>query len=257
MGTLRRADRAIPIDFFLGAEGFTGTFFRLCVGRILSVPAVLCIADFTDKGAGRSFCGGNIAAGFVAAQAALSVGFAAIHLVFMLAVQGLCDTPAFLAAYMGAGSRLGFLRLGRGGGILRHAFCRVALRRMLVDALGHKGIAVLRVFMGTGDFRCPLGVAAAFVVLRVMFAQGALHWWRAAVLCACFGKCHCRQHGHDHAQADKRRKESFFHTVSSLFPALERIFSLWQMPSRESGGCRKWTQEPQSILSGSSSTISA
>ena len=189
--TLHRADRAIRIDFFLGAEGFTGTFFRLCVGRSCRVSTVLCVADFTNKGAGRSLCGGNIAAGFV---------------VFMLAVQGLCDTPAFLAAYMGAGRRLGFLRLGRGGGILQHAFCRVALRRMLVNALGHEFIAVLRVFMGTGDFLCPLGVAAAFVMLGVVFTQPAFTCDNTAVLYACFGKRHCRQQRHDHAQADKCRK---------------------------------------------------
>ena len=41
---------------------------------------------------------------------------------------------------------------------------------MLVDALGHKGIAVLVVFMGTG---CPLdalSIAAVGCVLWVVFA---------------------------------------------------------------------------------------
>ena len=31
LGTLRRAHRAVLIDFFLGAEFFAGTFFRLRV----------------------------------------------------------------------------------------------------------------------------------------------------------------------------------------------------------------------------------
>ena len=57
-------------------------------------------------------------------------------------------------------------------------------------------------FMGTGDFRCPLGVAAAFVVLRVMFAQGALHWWRAAV-CLPLGKGRGREQRKQQAQARK------------------------------------------------------
>ena len=76
--TLRRADEATRIDFFLGTEGFTGTFFRLCVGRSSRVPVVLRVANLANIGARCSLCGVNIAAGFVAAQAA-------IHLVFMLA----------------------------------------------------------------------------------------------------------------------------------------------------------------------------
>lgn len=66
-GTLRRADGAIRIDSFLSAEGFTGTCFRLRVGRSLWVPVVLCIANLANIGARRSRCGGNIAAGFVMA----------------------------------------------------------------------------------------------------------------------------------------------------------------------------------------------
>ena len=142
--TLHRADRAIRIDFFLGAEGFTGTFFRLCVGRSCRVSTVLCVADFTNKGAGRSLCGGNIAAGFIMAVI--------------------------------AGFRVG------------------------------QPAATLVVFMGTGNFRCPLGVAAAFVMLGVVFTQPAFTCDNTAVLYACFGKRHCRQQRHDHAQADKRRK---------------------------------------------------
>ena len=60
--------------------------------------------------------------------------------------------------------------------------------------------------MGTGDFRCPLGVAAIGGVFGVVFAQPACANGRAAVLYAYFGKRHRRQHGHDQAQADKRRK---------------------------------------------------
>ena len=144
LGTLRRADRTIPIDFFLGAEGFTGTFFRLCVGRSLWVPAVLCIANLANIGARRSLCGGNIAVGFI-------VGVI-------------------------AGFRVG------------------------------QPAATLIVFMGTGNFRRSLGVAAAFVMLGVVFTQSACACDNAAVLYACFGKRHCRQQRHDHAQADKRRK---------------------------------------------------
>ena len=142
--TLHRANGAIRIDFFLGAEGFTGTFFRLRVGRSSRVLAALCIANLANIGARRSLCGGNIAAGFIVAVI--------------------------------AGFRVG------------------------------QPAATLVVFMGTGDFRCPLGVAAAFVMLGVVFTQSACACDNAAVLYACFGKRHCRQQRHDHAQADKRRK---------------------------------------------------
>ena len=159
-GTLRRADGAIRIDFFLGAEGFTGTFFRLCVGRSLWVPAVLRVADLTNKGAGRSLCGGNIAAGFVVGVIA---GFRV-------------SQPA----------------------------------------------SILVVFMGTRDFRCPLGVAAAFVMLGVVFTQPACACDNAAVLYACFGKRHRRHQGHDHAQADNCCKQSLFHFVSAFVFSLRK-----------------------------------
>ena len=90
--------------------------------------------------------------------------------------------------------------------IYRQNTIAVALCCMLMDTLGHKGIAVLCVFMGTGNFRCPFGITAGAVMLGVVFAQPGCVCNLVAVLCACFGKCHCREHGHDHAQADKRRK---------------------------------------------------
>src|SRR5699024_4880372 len=108
------------IDFFPGAEGFTGTFFRLCVGRSCRVPAVLCVADFTNKGAGRSLCGGNKVAGFV-------VGVI-------------------------AGFRVG------------------------------QPATILVVFMGTGNFRRPLGITAAFVMLGVVFTHTAFACDNAAIL---------------------------------------------------------------------------
>lgn len=71
---------------------------------------------------------------------------------------------------MGAGRRLGFLRLERGGGVFRHALGRVALRAVFMDAACHKDIAVLGMFMGTGASLCPLGVAASRVMAWVVFA---------------------------------------------------------------------------------------
>ena len=73
---------------------------------------------------------------------------------FMPAVRNFCDTPAFFAAYMGAGRRFNgfcrFLRLRQGGGILRHALDRVTLRAVFMDAARHKGIAGLVMFMSAG-----------------------------------------------------------------------------------------------------------
>ena len=150
----------------------------------------------------------------------------------MLAVQGLCDTPAFLAAYMGAGSRLGFLRLGRGGGILRHAFRRVAIRAVFMGAACHKGITVLGMFMGTGDFRCPLGVAAAFVVLRVMFAQGALRRWQPAVRLP-LGKGRGREQRKQQAHTQQRCEKPFFHvTASSCSKNVPSAVSQWTQLTR-------------------------
>ena len=86
-----------------------------------------------------------------------------------------------------------------------------------MDTLGYKGIAVLVMFMGTGASLCPLGVAAAFVVLRVVFAQGAPCWWRAAIRLP-LGKGRGREQRKQQAQAQKRRCQSFSHGVSSLVP---------------------------------------
>lgn len=88
----------------------------------------------------------------------------------MLAIQPLFDTAVFLAALVGAVYRLLIFRIGRGGRIVRHAFRRVAVLCMLVDALGHKGIAVLGVFVIAGRPLDALGIAAVGVVFCVVFA---------------------------------------------------------------------------------------
>lgn len=60
------------------------------------------------------------------------------------------------------------LRLGRGGGVIGrafrlrrlHAFLRIALRTVFVDALGYEGIAILRVLVAARRSLAALGVAA-------------------------------------------------------------------------------------------------
>lgn len=76
----------------------------------------------------------------------------------MLAIQLLCNAARFLAAHMGALGRL--CRVARRGRVPGFAL-RVALRRVLMDAGFHKGIAVLGVLMIAGR---PLAVAAGFVM---------------------------------------------------------------------------------------------
>ena len=71
---------------------------------------------------------------------------------------------------MGAVYRLLIFRIGRAGCVIRHAFCRIAVRRMLVDAACHKGIAVLVAFVIAGRPRDALGIAAVGVVFCVVFA---------------------------------------------------------------------------------------
>lgn len=61
--------------------------------------------------------------------------------------------------------------------VVRHTFCRVAVLGMLVDTLGHKGVAVLIVFMVTGGSLCTFGVAAVGDVLRVMLTQTCGNCW--------------------------------------------------------------------------------
>ena len=58
--------------------------------------------------------------------------------------------------------------------------------------------------MGTGDFRCPLGEAASAVMLGVVFTQPARV---NSIVCIRHG----RHQRHHHAQADKRRENSFSH----------------------------------------------
>ena len=71
---------------------------------------------------------------------------------------------------MGTFCRLRFLRFGRDGRVAGHALYRVALVCMLMGALGHFRIAIVRMFMGAGRSRRLLGVAALAVMLGVMFA---------------------------------------------------------------------------------------
>lgn len=71
---------------------------------------------------------------------------------------------------MGTFCRLGFLRFGRDGRVAGHALCRVALVCMLMDALGHFRIAIVRMFMGAGRSLDALGIAAVGVVFCVVLA---------------------------------------------------------------------------------------
>ena len=89
---------------------------------------------------------------------------------FVLAVQLFCDTAVFFAAFMGTRSRLSIFRIGRGSCVVRYACHWVALVCMFMDALGHKGIAVLVVFVRTGRPLDALSIAAVGCVLRVVFA---------------------------------------------------------------------------------------
>ena len=139
--------RAVQIGITLCTEGNTGA--------LLLCAAVLRVADFTDEGAGSS---------------RHFLGVAALAVVFVTAVQCLCDTAAFFAALVGTRSRLSIFRIGWDSCVVRYAFCQVAVLSMLVDALGHKGIAVLVVFMGTGRPLDALSIAAVGCVLRVVFA---------------------------------------------------------------------------------------
>ena len=205
LGTLRRADRAIPIDFFLGAEGFTGTFFRLCVGRSLWVPAVLCIANLANIGARRSLCGGNITAAFI---------------VLVLTVQCFDDAAGILAAHMGADCRVGQ--------------ATAALIMGSVDALPGDSVTLVGVLMGAGLLRGPLGVAAIGGVFGVVFAQITYTNGGTTIL----GESHGRHHGYHHAQAGQYRKQSLFHFLSSSPSMGRRIFSLPQTPSKQSSDCR-------------------
>ena len=91
----------------------------------------------------------------------------------VLAVQRFCDTAGVLAAHMAALGRFRRLYIGRRGLVVCVLCFRVTLRRMLMDALGHFRIAILRVFVAAWRSRRPLGVAAIRVMLRVMFAQAA------------------------------------------------------------------------------------
>ena len=89
------------------------------------------------------------------------------------------------------------IHLGKWG-LMRKSYLRIAFRRMRMDAPGYETMTFLRVFMGTGNFRCPFGIAAGFVMRRVVFAQAA------RVRCACAGlslrrKGRRGQHGQHHA----------------------------------------------------------
>ena len=116
------AYKAIRIGFFLCA---------FCVTVTLWFFHWLCIADFTYISARCACCCGNITAASV---------------MFMLAVQFFCDTAAFLAALMGAGVSFIFRVFGGNNAV------GIAILRMLVNAVRHKPIAVVRVARGYRDF---------------------------------------------------------------------------------------------------------
>ena len=144
-------------------------------------------------------------------------------------VQNFGDTPALLAAHMGAGRRFSRSRLRRGGRVLRRGLCaarrfrRVTLRAVLVDAACHLGIAVLAMFMGAGGPLAARSVAAGSVMDRVMRTQAAVRLLR--------GKGRGREQREQQAQAHKRRGQSFFHTLLSSFTDPSFFRSLYLMHS--------------------------
>ena len=113
---------------------------------------------------------------------------------FMLAVQLLLDTAAFLAAYMAARGRLCRLggcclrsfRILRGcRPVLRNAavLCRVAVRGMFVGAACDLMIAFLTVLVGAGAFLGSLHIPTGFIMLRVVRTQTTCDDGCTAVLC--------------------------------------------------------------------------
>ena len=103
---------------------------------------------------------------------------------------------------MGTFCRLGFLRLGRGGRARGHALRRVALVCMLMDAVCHKGITVLGVFMAAWRSLAALGVAALVRVLWVVFTQTG-----SFALCRLRQCCNGDRPQNQH-QAEQHREES-------------------------------------------------
>ena len=137
----------------------------------------------------------------------------------MLAVQFLCDTPAFLAARMGTFGRLPLLCAGRGRLIAGNTFLRVTVLVMFMNALGHKGIAVLGVFVIAGCSRRSLRVAAVRVMLRVVFAQATCAYCNAARLPILLGQHGLRAEGKEHCAAEQQAQYPFFqfHLVLPFF----------------------------------------
>ena len=231
LGTLRRADRTIPIDFFLGAEGFTGAHRRPLAGSqvrscrrtdgAVGVNALLGAEGFAGAHhRDRSLAGSEIRS---CRRTDGAVGVDVLR-----GAEGFADTFRFpgIADFTDIGA--GGARRGRGiaaacvvlvlaaqglrdaaalltalvGAGIRRLFltlCRegavgIALLRVGMDALGHGSVALLRMGMGAGDFRRPFGVAAACVVLGVVLAQPAL-----------LGKDRGGNHGHQQTRGGKDR----------------------------------------------------
>ena len=172
--TIFAAYRAIRIDFSLCAFCVTDTlwFFRY-----------LRVADLAVIRARCACCCGNIPTGFV---------------MFVFTVQFLCDAAAFLTALMGTAVSCFFLP------ICWQNTITVALCRMLMNAFRYQSIAILRVFMTARRFCRPFAVAASAVMLGVVFTQPT---YGIRTICIHYG----RHQRHQHAQADKRRKDSFSH----------------------------------------------
>lgn len=93
---------------------------------------------------------------------------------------------------------------------------------MLMDTVRYQSIAILRVFMAAWHFCSSFAVAASAVMLCVVFAQPA-----------CVNRIVCIRHGrhqrHQHAQADKRRKDSFSHGF--LLPLFSLLLLFYQHKS--------------------------
>ena len=90
---------------------------------------------------------------------------------------------------------------------------------MRMDAPGYETMTFLRVFMGTGNFRCPFGIAAGFVMRRVVFAQATCAYCNAARLPILLGQHGLRAEGKEHCAAEQQAQYPFFqfHLVLPFF----------------------------------------
>ena len=75
---------------------------------------------------------------------------------------------------------------------------------MLMGAVNHFPIAIVCMLIGAGESCRPFGIAAIFIMFRVMFAQAACTNNSGAVLCVSFGKYRLRAEGKQHCTAEQQ-----------------------------------------------------